>query len=181
MVTETAVATKPNNSPQHESRAKRAFGAMSEIRSALYRRLVDYVLTNEARLRDEVNGEDSYSFTLQQLDEQFLNKLNVVERTVAELSRCEQREGQTMTTTYEAVEVIARREELPQKVADALAEHGESDFLELCVLRADDKQAEVLLVMAREESGTPAPAPARAEKQGETGEQSEDKDDESKK
>jgi hypothetical protein len=164
-----------NNAQTQENRARRAFGAMTDIRSALYRRLVDYVLANENRLRDEVNGEDSYSFTLQQMDEQFLNKLNIVERAVGELTRCEHREGQTTTTTYEAVEVIARRDELPQKVADALAEHGESDFLDMCVLRADDKQAEVLLVLAREESGTPTPAAREKQEHGEQGEQGENK------
>ena len=182
------MATKQNPpacETKSETRTRRAFTVMSEIRNALYRRYVDYILANERRIRDEINGEDSYSFTLQQMDEQFLNKLNIVERAVAELTRSEFREGQTTTTTYETVEVIAKRDELPQKVADALAEHGESDFLDLCVLRADEKQAEVLLVMAREETGAPAPTStpaARTERreQGETGEQSEDKDDESK-
>ena len=169
------MADKHNSPTSHETRAKRAFGAMSEIRNALFRRLVDYVLANENRIKDEVSGEDSYSFTLQQLDEQFLNKLNIVERAVAELTRCEYREGQTTTTTYETVEVIARREDLPQKVADALAEHGDSDFLDLCVLRADDKQAEVLLVMAREENGVPPPAiPSKNREHPEQGEQGED-------
>lgn len=173
------MAAKTNQAPQNENpqdtRARRAYSAMLEIRSTLYRRLVDYVLTNKNRIQDEVGGEDSYSFTLQQLDEQFLNKMNVIERAVVELARCDHREGQTLTTTYEAVEVIARREELPQKIADALAEHGESDFLDMCVLRADDKQAEVLLVMAREEAGAPA-ATGQKEKQeqGEQGEQTDD-------
>jgi hypothetical protein len=176
------VAEKPKDNSQlsqNEQRSKRAFNAMLEIRNSLYRRLVDYVLANESRMMDEAGGEDSYSFTLQQLDEQFLNKLNVVERAVGELNRCEHREGQTTTTTYEAVEIIAKRQELPQKVADALAEHGDSDFLDLCVLRADEKQAEVLLVMAREDSGTPPVKPAKPERQeqgeheqGESGEDS---------
>lgn len=169
------MAGKKNNAPvqtEAEKKSRRAYAAMADIRNALYRRMVDYVLANETRLKDEVSGEDSYSFTLQQLDEQFLNKLNILERAVSELSRCEFREGQTTTTTYEAVEVLARRDELPQKVADALAEHGESDFLDLCVLRADDKQAEVLLVLAREEHG-PQQSTAQTErkKHGEQGEQ----------
>lgn len=169
---------KPNTSANvnAENRAKRAYNTMAEIRSTLYRRLVDYVLANEGRIRSEVKGEDTYSFTLQQMDEHFLNKLNIVERAVAELSRCEHREGgQVTTTTYEAIEVLAKREELPQKVADALAEHGESDFLDMCVLRADDKMAEVLLVLAREDSGTP-PAAIKQQKQqhGEQGEQNDD-------
>jgi len=170
------VAANPNSTPNTpnpnapEQRSKRAYNSMLEIRNSLFRRLVDYVLTNESRLMDEVSGEDTYSFTLQQLDEQFLNKLNVVERAVGELTRCENRDGQMTTTTYEAVEIIAKRHELPQKVADALAEHGDSDFLDLCVLRADDKQAEVLLVMAREDNG-PAPKNAARPERLEHGEQ----------
>lgn len=165
----------PATENKNETRTRRAHTAMTEVRNALYRRYVDYILSNEHRIRDEVNGEDSYSFTLQQLDEQFLNKLNIVERAVAELTRSEFREGQTTTTTYETVEVIAKREELPQKVADALAEHGESDFLDLCVLRADDKLAEVLLVLAREEAGPPAQAtPTESKRHGEQGEQGSD-------
>jgi protein-L-isoaspartate O-methyltransferase len=144
---------------------------MVEVRSILYRRLVDFVLAHERRLKDEVSGEEMYSFTCQQLEEQFLSKLNILERAVAELARSEPREGQTTRTTFEAIEVIAKREELPQKVADVLAEHGQSEFLDLAVLRADEKHAEVLVVLAREESGRRAPAvPAEKKKHGQQGE-----------
>lgn len=136
-----------------DDKVKRAFGIMSDIRAQLFQRLAEYVLANEGRIRAETEGEETYSFCLQQMDELFLNKLNIVERAVAELGRNEGREGQTTTTTYETIEVVARREDLPQKIADALAEHGDSDFLDLSVLRADEKQAEVLLVLAREETG----------------------------
>lgn len=171
------MAGRPTQKTQpqtQDDRAKRAYGIMADIRATLYRRLADYVLANEGRIRAETLGEESYSFCLQQMEEQFLNKLNVVERSVAELSRCEQREGQPTATTYETVEVVARREELPQKVADALAEHGESDFLDLVVLRADEKQAEILLVMAREETAqaaAPERRPGEEEAPGEGGEE----------
>lgn len=169
------MAAKPNEAANPDSPSKRAYNAMVEVRNTLYRRLVDYVLANERRLKAEVGGEDTYSFTLQQLDEQFLMKLNIVERAVAELARCETREGQTTTTTFEAIEVIAKREELPQKVADVLAEHGESEFLDMAVLRADEKHAEVLVVLAREESGRPAAAvPAEKKKHGKQGEKGEE-------
>jgi hypothetical protein len=128
---------------------------MNEIRTRLYRRLADFVLKNEQRVRAETLGEETYSFCLQQMDDLFLSKLNVVERAVAELSRHDVRETQTTTTTYETVEVAARREDLPQRVADALAEHAESDLLGISVLRTDDKHAEVLLVMAREDVAPP--------------------------
>ncbi|MFH0937901.1 MAG: hypothetical protein V1899_01230 [Planctomycetota bacterium] len=152
----------------------RAYTTMTEIRSALYRRLVEYILLNENRLRDESNNEDSYSFSLQQIDELFLNKMSILERTISELSRCEHHDGQATTTTYEAVEVLAKREDLPQKIADALAEHGESDFLDMCVLRADDKQAEVLLVLVREDSGVPTAIAHPERQQRKKGEHGED-------
>lgn len=142
---------------KRDDRARRAYGIMAEIRSVLYQRLADYVLSNEARIRSETLGEESYSFCLQQMDEMFLNRLGIIERAVAELSRSDQRESMTTTTTYETIEVVAKREDLPQKVADALAEHGESDLLDVCVLSADDKQAEILLVLAREDTETGAP------------------------
>ena len=146
------VKTQPTT---QDDRVKRAYGIMSEIRTRLYRRLADFVLNNEQRVRAETLGEETYSFSLQQMDDLFLSKLNVVERAVAELSRHDAREVQTTTTTYETVEVAARREDLPQRVADALAEHGDSDLLGISILRADDKQAEVLLVMAREDVAPP--------------------------
>ncbi|MCW8133531.1 MAG: hypothetical protein KIS92_24515 [Planctomycetota bacterium] len=143
---------------KRDDRVRRAYGIMAEIRGTLYQRLADYVLANENRIRNETLGEESYSFCLQQMDELYLNKLGVIERAVAELGRSDQREGLTTTTTYETIEVVARREDLPQKVADALAEHGESDLLDVCVLSADEKQAEILLVLAREDTDAPAPS-----------------------
>jgi len=155
------VAGRPVKPPQvaSDDRVKRAYGVMAEIRARLYRRLAEYVLANEARVRAETLGEETYSFCLQQMEDLFLNKLNVVERAVAELARSEAREGQPTTTTYETVEVSARREDLPQRVADALAERAESDLLDVCVLRADAQQAEILIILAREEA---APTPERA-------------------
>jgi hypothetical protein len=151
------VAARPAKVQAHtqDERVKRAHGVMTDIRARLYRRLAEFVLANEARIRSETLGEETYSFCLQQMEDLFLNKLNVVERAVAELGRSDSREGQTTTTTYQTVEVSARREDLPQKVADALAEHGDSDLLDVCVLRADERHAEVLLIMAREDVTAP--------------------------
>ncbi|HLX61709.1 MAG TPA: hypothetical protein VKX17_10550 [Planctomycetota bacterium] len=157
------------NSP--ENRAKRAYKALSGCRNTLYQRMSDYILSNRSRLRDEVGGTETTCYSLQQLDELFLSKMNVLDRAMCELARPEPKEGQTTTTTYETVEVIAKREELPQKIADALAERGESDFLDLCVLRADEHVAEVLLVLAREDHEVPAqPAtPNKKEQDGQSG------------
>src|SRR4029079_16958922 len=112
---------------------------------------VDFILANRGRLRDEVAGSDLGGVMHSQLEELFLTRMQVLDRSMGELARPEPKEGQTTTTTYETVEVIAKREELPQKIADALAERGSSDFLDLCVRRADEQTAEVLLVLARED------------------------------
>jgi hypothetical protein len=155
------VAARPTKTevPATDERVKKACGIMADIRARLYRRLADYVLSNEGRIRAETSGEETYSFCLQQMEEMFLNRLNVVERAVAELGRSEYREGvTTTTTTYETVEVSARREDLPQRVADALAERAESDLLDVCILRADDRHAEIMLILSRQETH---PAPDR--------------------
>jgi hypothetical protein len=146
--------------PPADERVRRACGVMTEVRSRLYRRLAEYVLAHENRIRAETAGEESYSFCLQQMEELFLNKLNVVERAVAELGRPEPREPTSTTTTYETVEITSRREDLPQRIADALAERAESDLLNVCVLRADDRQAEILLILSREEATQARTQPA---------------------
>ena len=153
----------PPNSP--ENRAKRAYKALSQNRNTLYNRMVDYILENRARMRGEVNGADLSSFTITHLDEQYLSKMQVLDRVMGEISRPEPKEGQTTTTTYETVEVSAKRDELPQKIADALAERGESEFLDLSVLRADDNFAEVLLVLAREDYDVPVKTPVAEKKE----------------
>jgi len=162
------LAQKHNAPNSPENRAKRAYKALSHCRSTLYNRLCDFILTNRGRLREEATGTEASNYCHQQLDELFLTKMNVLDRTMGELARPEPKEGQTTTTTYETVEVIAKREELPQKIADALAERGESDFLDLCVLRADENVAEVLLVLAREDHEVPA-TPVRTDKQEQDG------------
>ena len=163
-----AVKQHAPNSP--ENRAKRAYKALSSNRNTLYNRMVDYILENRGRMRGETSGVDMSNFTLTQLDEQFLAKMHVLDRCMSELARPEPKEGQTTTTTYETVEVIAKREELPQKIADALAERGESEFLDLCVLRADEVGAEVLLVLAREDYEVPVkPRTEKQEQDGQSG------------
>ncbi len=164
-----AVKHHAPNSP--ENRARRAYKALSSTRTTLYNRMVDFILENRSRMRDEASGAEMGGFTLAQLDETYLAKMQVLCRAMGELSHPEPKEGQTTTTTYETVEVIAKREELPQKIADALAERGESDFLDLCVLRADDQAAEVLLVLAREDHNVPIKPkhPENVEQDGQNG------------
>ncbi|MEI6235697.1 MAG: hypothetical protein WCT04_21790 [Planctomycetota bacterium] len=164
------MAVKQNAPNSPENRAKRAYKALSANRNTLYNRMVDFVLDNRGRMRNEVSGSDMGTFLLQQMDEQYLSKMHILDRALGELARPEPKEGQVTTTTYETVEVIAKREELPQKIADALAERGESDFLDLCVLRADETGAEVLLVLAREDFHVPVkPRTEKLEQDGQSG------------
>lgn len=153
--------TRKTDREKNEDNSRRALQVMQDVRNALHRRLVNYVVSHAEGLREESSASENYNFLHQQMDEQILSKLCVASRALAELSQPDLREHpQLMMTTYETVEVIARREELPQKIADALAEHSESDFLDMSVLRADDQQAEVLLVLAREDNGLPPTAGA---------------------
>ena len=146
---------------------------MHDVRSALHRRLVKYVLQHADGLREEAHSTDGYNFLHQQMDEQILAKLCAASRALGELNiQPEIREPQQLMTTYEAVEVTARREDMPQKIADALAEHSDSDFLNMSVIRADDQHAEVLLLLARQDTGQAAAAQPAAEARA-RGEQSE--------
>ncbi|MCX7805525.1 MAG: hypothetical protein N3A38_10100 [Planctomycetota bacterium] len=143
-------APKTAGSGSHGADAKirTALNLLNEVRTELARKLADYVIANGRRIKDETSGEDSYGFALHQMDELFLIKLNIIERAMAELARLDVRET---STTYECIEVSAKREELPQRVADALAERGDSALLGIAVLAASAEKADLLLVTNREE------------------------------
>jgi hypothetical protein len=65
----------------------RALGVLTRLQRTLVRRLREYVLENEEALRRAADGTEGYGFTLHQLDELFLSRLNLVERTIAELQK----------------------------------------------------------------------------------------------
>lgn len=154
--------------------AKQAFQVMLDVRTALHKRLVKYVLQNAEGLREEAHSTDGYNFLHQQMDEQILAKLCTASRALGELNiQPEMREPQQLMTTYEAVEVTARREDMPQKIADALAEHSDSDFLNMSVIRADDQHAEILLLLARQDTGQAAATVQPAAEARARGDQSE--------
>lgn len=130
------------------AKIRHALNLLNDVRTDLVRKLADYVVANSRRIRDETSGEDSYGFTLHQMDELFLIKLNIIERAMAELARLDVRET---STTYECIEVSAKREELPQRVADALADRGNAELLGIAVLSATAENADLLLVTNRED------------------------------
>jgi hypothetical protein len=65
----------------------KALQVLTRLQKALLRRLADYVLENEATLRQAADGAEGYGFSLHQLDELFLSRLNLIERTMAELHK----------------------------------------------------------------------------------------------
>jgi hypothetical protein len=70
-----------------KERHDRSLQVLMRIQRALLRRLSEFVVENEAGLRQAAEGGDGYGFVLQQLDELFLTRLNLVERTMAELHK----------------------------------------------------------------------------------------------
>ena len=70
-----------------KDRHGRALQVLSRIQRSLLRRLSEFVVENEGGLRQAAEGGDGYGFVLQQMDELFLTRLNLVERTIAELHK----------------------------------------------------------------------------------------------
>lgn len=73
--------------PSEKDKNTRAIQMLTRLQRVLARRLADYVLENEAALRGAAEGGEGYGYTLQQLDELFLTRLNLIERTIAELQK----------------------------------------------------------------------------------------------
>jgi hypothetical protein len=65
----------------------RPLQVFTRLQRTLLRRLTDFVLENEESLRRAAEGAEGYGYTLHQLDELFLSRLNLVERTLAELQK----------------------------------------------------------------------------------------------
>jgi len=66
---------------------RRALGHLVEMQQALIRRLAAYVTENRSSLGMAADGVEGYGFSVHQLDELFLSRLNLIERTMAELQK----------------------------------------------------------------------------------------------
>jgi hypothetical protein len=66
---------------------ERALQVLSRIQRTLVKRLTDFVIANESGMRQAAEGSDGYGFVLQQVDELFLSRLNLIERTIGELHK----------------------------------------------------------------------------------------------
>ena len=65
----------------------KALGLLVKMQQTLIRRLADYVTENASSLRLAADGSEGYGYNVHQLDELFLSRLNLVERTMAELQK----------------------------------------------------------------------------------------------
>ncbi|HTL51279.1 MAG TPA: hypothetical protein VL860_01760 [Planctomycetota bacterium] len=139
--------TPPPAQPEPTGNRK-SLGILSELRKSLCQRMVAFVLQNERQLRAEITGRDTFNLMLGQMDEQFLSKLGVLDRAVYEINRGEQPPPAEQTTHFEVVEVRASREELPQKIANLLADHAEKNLIQLLPLRSTPEDAELLAVFS---------------------------------
>lgn len=138
----------PNGGSPEPSGNMKALGVLSELRKSLCQRIVAFVLQNERQLRAEITGRDTFNLMLGQIDEQFLSKLGVLDRAMYEINRGESAKHTEQTTHFEVVEIRASREELPQKIANLLAEHAEKSLIQLLTLRSSQEEAELLAVFS---------------------------------
>jgi len=133
---------------RRKKEALRAISSLSKARDAMIADMADYINRNRDQIAQEIDSPEGYSFALQQVEDNYLNRINRVERSLHLLYRFNTHE---VTTTYEAVELKAPRAELPQRICDLLAERAGSVLLEVVPLRIDDATAELLVVFSKEE------------------------------
>jgi hypothetical protein len=95
-----------------KDRQPRAQQLLTRLQKALLRRLAAYVVENEASLRRAADGAEGYGFTLHQLDELFLSRLNLIERTIAEL----QKSPAHGASRYRSMVFSASREAVEQEI-----------------------------------------------------------------
>lgn len=108
-------------SKAEKERHGQALSALGRLQKTLVRRLIEYVIDNDESLRLAAEGTEGYGYTLHQLDELFLARLNLVERAIAELQRSPARGTSRYRTlcfpaSVDAVEqkINARFEKMPE-------------------------------------------------------------------
>lgn len=66
---------------------ERALQVLTRLQRTIFRKLGEFVVENEKSLARAAEGVEGYGYTLHQLDELFLSKLNLIERSIAELQK----------------------------------------------------------------------------------------------
>ena len=94
----------------------KALQVLVSLQKTLLGRLAEYVLDNEASLKQAADGAEGYGYSLHQLDEIFLSRLNLVERTIAELHKTPVAGG----NRYRSMVFHAPRDEVEQEINSRL-------------------------------------------------------------
>ena len=94
----------------------KALQILAGLQKSFLKRLADYILENEGSLKQAADGAEGYGFTLHQLDELFLSRLNLVERTIAELHKTPVQGG----NRYRSMVFHASRDEAEQEINSRL-------------------------------------------------------------
>ena len=134
-----------------KERHNQALSALGRLQKTLVRRLTDYVIENEESLRLAAEGTEGYGYTLHQLDELFLSRLNLVERAIAEL----QKSPAKGSSRYRTLCFPTQPEALEQRINSRLDKMPEARILGISVLPSWQARS----------GGGGARAPARREAQ----------------
>ena len=135
-----------------KERHDQALSALGRLQKTLVRRLTDYVIENEESLRLAAEGTEGYGYTLHQLDELFLSRLNLVERAIAELQKSPARGS----SRYRTLCFPARPEALEQKINSRLEKMPEARILGISV-SPSSQAAPVSAARARSRRTTGSP------------------------
>ncbi len=112
-----------------KERHDKALAVLGQSQRVLMRRLTGYVLENEESLRLASEGAEGYGYTLHQLDELFLSRLNLVERAIAELQKSPARG----VSRYRTLCFSASRGAVEKEINRRLAKMPESRILGVSV------------------------------------------------
>jgi len=108
---------------------RRALGHLVEMQQALIRRLAAYVTENRSGLKMAADGVEGYGFSVHQLDELFLSRLNLIERTIAEL----QKHPAVGASRYRTLCFLASRAEVESEINSRLETLTEARILGVSV------------------------------------------------
>jgi len=108
---------------------RRALGHLIEMQQTLIKRLGEYVTENRSSLKMAADGVEGYGFSVHQLDELFLSRLNLIERTIAEL----QKHPAVGASRYRTLCFLASRAEVESEINSRLETLTEARILGVSV------------------------------------------------
>ena len=141
----------------------KALQVLMNLQKALLKRLADYVLENQATLRQAAEGAEGYGFTLHQLDELFLSRLNLIERAMAEIHKAPGPGG----NRYRSMVFATSRDEVESEINSRLEKMPSARILGVTVSPASASSRVTYqfteAAAAGEQEGPGSPPEARGE------------------